>query len=156
MAGEATVAVLRGTPLVGLLDEDALRIVANVADARRLRPGEVLFRQGDRSDGGYVVISGSIGIGREGAEEDEVTPLGPGSLIGQTALFLRMQRPATAFAREASNVIRISPTLMKRVLQEYPSAAAGIADALSRDLEAVAAGLARVQGLFPDESGRAA
>ena len=146
-----TIAALRRTPVVGLLEHDALRVIANVADARRLRAGEVLFRQGDRSDGGYVVTSGAISVGREGHEE-ETALLGPGSLIGEVALFLRMQRPATAIAREPSSVLRISPTLMKRVLQEYPSAADGMAQVLSRDLEGLAAGLTRVERLFEGQA----
>jgi CRP-like cAMP-binding protein len=151
MALDNTLAVLRRAPIVGLFEDEALRVIANVADARRLRPGEVLFRQGDRSDGGYVVTSGSISIGREG-DEDEAARLGPGSLIGEVALFLRMQRPATAVALEPSAVLRISPTLMKRVLQEYPSAADGMAEVLSRDLEGLAAGLGRVERLFAEQA----
>jgi CRP-like cAMP-binding protein len=149
MALDNTIAVLRRAPVIGLFEDEALRVIANVADTRRLRPGEVLFRQGDRSDGGYVVTSGSVAVGREG-DEDEGALLGPGSLIGEVALFLRMQRPATAVAREPTSVLRVSPTLMKRVLQEYPSAADGMAEVLSRDLEAVAAGLGRVERLFQD------
>lgn len=148
MALENTIAVLRRAPVLGLFEDEALRVLANVADARRLRPDEVLFKQGDRSDGGYVVTSGLVAVAREGNGEADVALLGPGSLIGELALFLRMQRPATAVAREASSVIRVSPTLMKRVLQEYPSAADAIAEVLSRDLEGIAAGLARIERLF--------
>lgn len=142
-----TIEVLRRTPVIGCLDDDALRVIANVADPRRLRRDELLFRQGDRSDGAYVVTFGSLTVGRDG-HEDEATLLGPSSLIGQTALFVRMHRPATAIAREASGVLRISPTLMKRVLQEYPAAADRIAHLLASDLDAVAAGLDRVNGMF--------
>jgi CRP-like cAMP-binding protein len=149
MAVDNTIAVLRRVPVIGLFEDEALRVIANVADARRLRPGEILFRQGDRSDGGYVVTAGSVAVGREG-DEEEAALLGPGSLIGEVALFLRMQRPATAVAREPTSVLRVSPTLMKRVLQEYPSAADGMAEVLARDLEALAAGLGRVERLFED------
>ena len=149
MALETTIAVLRQAPVLQLFEAEALRVIANVADVRRLRPGEILFRQGDRSDGGYVVTSGSVAVGREG-DEEAAALLGPGSLIGELALFLRMQRPATAMAQEPSSVIRISPTLMKRVLQEYPSAAEGMAEVLCRDLEGVTAGLARVEQLFAE------
>ncbi len=149
MAVDNTIAVLRRVPVIGLFEEEALRVIANVADPRRLRPGEVLFRQGDRSDGGYVVTAGAVAVGREG-DDEEAALLGAGSLIGQVALFLRMQRPATAVAREPTSVLRVSPTLMKRVLQEYPSAADGMAEVLSRDLEALAAGLGRVERLFQD------
>ena len=149
MALDNTISVLRRAPVIGLFEDEALRVIANVADTRRLRPGEILFRQGDRSDGGYVVTAGSVAVGREG-DEEEAALLGPGSLIGEVALFLRMQRPATAVAREPTSVLRVSPTLMKRVLQEYPSAADGMAEVLSRDLEALAAGLSRVEQLFAE------
>lgn len=142
-----TLDILRRTPVIGCLDDGALRIVSNVGDPRRLRADEVLFRQGDRSDGAYVVTLGTLTVGRDD-EEREPTRLGPSSLIGQSALFVRMQRPATAVAREMSGVLRISPTLIKRVLQEYPAAAERMADLLARDLDGVAAGLDRVHGLF--------
>ena len=153
MALDNTIAVLRRAPIFGLFEDEALRIIANVADSRKLRPGEMLFRQGDRSDGGYVVTSGEITVGREGdaADAEDSVRLGPGGLIGQVALFVRMQRPATATAQEASSVLRISPTLMKRVLQEYPAAADGMVQVLSRDLEALAAGLGSVEALFAAE-----
>ena len=77
MALDGTIAVLRRAPVIGLFEDDALRVIANVADARRLRQGEVLFRQGDRTDGGYVVTAGSIAVGREG-DDKEAAVLGPG------------------------------------------------------------------------------
>lgn len=147
MANEDTLGVLRATPIIGLFEENALRVLANVADARRLRSGEVLFRQNERSDGGYVVLAGEIAVGREG-DDAGVAHLGPGGLIGKVALFLRMQRPAAAVATEPSTVLRISPTLMKRVLQEYPSAAEGMSRILADDLEGLATGLDRVEKLF--------
>jgi CRP-like cAMP-binding protein len=143
-----TIDILRRTPIIGLLEEDALRVIANVADPRRLRPEEVLFRRGDRSDGAYVVTFGSVSVSRTAEDAGSEVSLGPASLIGQAALFVRMMRPATAVAQEVSGVIRISPTLMKRVLQEYPAAAGLMAERLAADLEAVRAGLHRVQGLF--------
>ena len=99
-----------------------------------LREGDILFRKGDRSDGGYVVKSGSIVLdaGREDSPESFVA--GAGSLIGQAALFTRIDRPATATAREPSTVIRVSPSLMRRVLEEFPGAADAMHQALSDDL----------------------
>ena len=141
------VRLLGQAPILVLLPPDALFAIAAIADTRRLRPGEMLFRQGDRSDGGYVVLSGSLAIGREG-DERAVATLGPGSLVGQVALFVRLQRPATAIAREMSNVIRISPTLTKRVLRDHPAAARGMRRLLARDLEALNVGLDRVSRML--------
>ncbi|MDB5510759.1 MAG: cyclic nucleotide-binding protein [Enterovirga sp.] len=145
MERDEALETLRRTPVLRFFEEDALRVLANVADTRRLRTFEALFRQGDRSDGGYVVMSGALDIERDG---NIVATLGPGSLVGEVALFLRMQRPATAIAREMTSVLRISPTLMKRVLHEYPSAAPEISRVLSRELQAFTAGLEDAEELF--------
>ena len=70
---------------------------------------------------------------------------GPGALIGQAALFARIARPATATAREPSTVIRISPSLMRRVLEEFPDAAAAMRNAMAEDLARLARGLEGVR-----------
>lgn len=152
MALDDVTVALRHAPLFGSLSRDALRLLAFSADTRRLRSNEILFRKNDRSDGGYVVTTGAIVVGAE-ADGQEPVLAGPGSLIGQIALFVRMQRPSTAVAREASSVLRISPTLMRRVLQEYPEAASGMRDVLAQDLEDFTGALDRVrQRLQPDET----
>ncbi len=143
MALDDTIATLARAPLIGHLERDALRLIAFSAEPRRFRPNEILFRQGERSDGGYVVLEGEFAVTRTGIEA--VTLAGPGALIGQTALFIRFQRPSSAVARERSNVIRISPTLMRRVLEEFPRAAAEIREAVAHDLEELSGGLERVR-----------
>lgn len=152
MTPDETLDILRRTPVIGLLTEDALRILASVGDVRRLRTDEILFKQGERSDGGYVVLTGAISVRREG-DEDEIAVLGPGSLIGQVALFVRMHRPATASARETSTVLRISPTLVRRVLEQFPDAAPRLHEAMAEDLSELAAGLDGVRRRFADLNG---
>ena len=151
MTPEETLDILRRAPVIGLLPEEALRIVASVGDPRRLRPDEVLFRQGERSDGGYVVLAGTLSVGREG-DEQEIALLGPGSLVGQLALFVRMHRPATVVAREASTVLRISPTLVRRVLEQFPNAAPRLHDAIAEDLGEMVDGLEAIRERFSEPS----
>lgn len=147
MALEDTIALLGRAPIFGLMGADALRIIAFSADTRRLRAGEVLFRRGERSDGGYVVMSGLIAASQRPGDESDVL-LGPGSLVGRIALFVRMQRPASAAAREDSSLMRISPTLMRRVLQEFPLAAASIRAAIADDLAELSEGLDEVNEMM--------
>ena len=144
--------LLRGAPVVGLLAPDALRVVGNVADRRDLRAGETLFRAGERSDGGYVVLSGEIGVD----EPDGRSAVhGPGALIGRTALFMRGHRPADAVARTDAAVLRISPTLMKRVLEEYPEGIGPIGRAISSDLDGLRARLDTLHGSLVGRSASA-
>jgi CRP-like cAMP-binding protein len=143
MALDDDIAILERAPLFHLMDREALRLIAFAAEHKLLRAGDVLFRRGDKSDGGYVVTKGSLAV----SAKDNSEPFGaePGALIGQTALFSRGTRPATAVAREPSSVLRISPTLMRRVLQEFPSAAEAMHGALSIELSTLSGGLERVR-----------
>jgi CRP-like cAMP-binding protein len=150
LALDETIGLLAQAPIVGLLERDALRLLAFAADTRRLRAGEVMFRRGDRSDGGYVVTRGRIGLTGVGDREGEPDVVAePGALIGRVALFV----PATAVALDRSEALRISPTLMRRVLDEFPAAASQIHAAMAADLQAMMADLERVRESFlrPDK-----
>jgi CRP-like cAMP-binding protein len=145
MALDDDIATLSRAPLFNLLDRDALRLVAFAAENRVMRAGDMLFRKGDRSDGGYVVSRGAIALDADDDGSPATFVAGPASLIGQTALFTRIPRPATATAREASTVIRISPSLMRRVLEEFPGAAEAMRHALVEELGQLSRGLEQVR-----------
>ena len=145
MALEDDIATLSGAPLFHLLDRDALRLVAFAAETRALRAGDVLFRKGDRSDGGYVVKAGAVALDRRDDGAPAAFVAGPSALIGKAALFARILRPATAIVQEPSAVIRVSPNLMRRVLEEFPHAAAAMQSALEDELVLLTQGLERVR-----------
>jgi CRP-like cAMP-binding protein len=134
MALDDDITVLSQAPLFNLLERDALRLVAFASESRSYREGDVLFRKGDRSDGGYVVSRGAIALDASDDSSPETFLAGPGSLIGQAALFARIERRATATAREPSAIIRVAPSLMRRVLEEFPDAAAAIQETMADEL----------------------
>jgi CRP-like cAMP-binding protein len=148
MAIEDDIAVLTRAPLFGLLEIDAIRLIAFAAETRPLKAGDVLFRKGERADGAYVVLRGSIALDNKDDGSPAVYVAEAGALIGQTALFLRGNRPATAVAREKTMVMRISPTLMRRVLEEYPEAAGILHEAMVRDLVGLSGAIMRVRQLL--------
>lgn len=145
MALDDDIAILGQAPLFNLLEKDALRLVAFASETRTYREGDVLFRKGDRSDGGYVVSRGAVVLDVAEGGSPAAFVAGPGSLIGQAALFARIERRATATACEPSAVIRVSPSLMRRVLEEFPDAAAAIHDAMAEELARLTDGLERVR-----------
>jgi CRP-like cAMP-binding protein len=145
MALEDDIAILSRAPLFNLLERDALRLVAFASENRTLREGDILFRKGDRSDGGYVVSRGSIALDTSDDGSPEPYIAGTGSLIGQAALFTRVVRSATATATEPATVIRVTPSLMRRVLEEFPAAAAAMQDTMAEELERLTEGLERVR-----------
>src|SRR3954463_11097386 len=143
MALTDDITLLAGTPLLGLLEREPLRLLAFAAEIRTLNAGDVLFRKGDRSDGSYVVTDGAIVLDPGDGSPPFVAERG--ALVGRTSLLVRMARPATAAARERATVMRISPTLMRRVLEEFPSAARTLPEAFSDEVAPLAAGLERVR-----------
>lgn len=156
MSLDENITLLSEVALFELVERDALRLMAFAAETRRLRGGEFLFREGERSDGGYIVMSGSLVTTKEGSDAETVA--GRGALIGRMALFIRGKRPVSAMAREHSEVLRISPTMMKRMLEEFPGAAHAIRDALAEDLSDLAVDLDRAHRMLMavDDPGRRA
>lgn len=151
MSLDDLITLLSEVPVFDLLERDALRLMAFAAETRRLRTGEYLFREGERSDGGYVVLSGELETRREGAASGRIHRRG--ELIGRTALFLRTKRPVAAIARERSEVLRVSLTLMRRTLEEFPAAALAIREALAEDLDSLAADLDKAGQLLDSVRG---
>jgi CRP-like cAMP-binding protein len=147
MSLETDIAVLTSAPLFSLLDRPLLRLLAFGAEPRTLQEGGILFRKGDASDGGFVVIEGAIAL--DAGDGSPIVVAEPGAVIGPTALFIDTTRPATATARERSAVMRISLRLMHQVLKQFPSAVVVLHEALAADILSFADNLERVGRSMP-------
>lgn len=123
---------LSAIPTLGVLGTEALRLIAFSAETRTVRSGDVLFRRGEESDGGFVVLNGSIGLERAPEQEERV--VGPGVLIGERALLANLRRATTATARSDATVLKISRRLFYRVLTEFPGSAERVRASLIGDL----------------------
>jgi CRP-like cAMP-binding protein len=136
------IAILAAAPVFGHLDRDALRLLSFAAERRDLADGDRLFARGDPADGGFVVMAGTVRLEPAGGEPVRAER---SAVIGHLALFVRGERLADAWAEGPCALIRITPTLMRRVLEEFPSAAQAIHEALSHDLLALTGDLDRVR-----------
>jgi CRP-like cAMP-binding protein len=145
MALDDDMALLARQPLLGLMERDALRLLAFAAESRSLRAGDVLFRAGEPSEGAVLVVSGAIALtaGAEAGPADEVA--GPGALIGELALFTSVPRQLTAIARDQAQVMRLPRSVMRRVLSESPASAEAIAAAIGERLRGFVGELAAVR-----------
>jgi putative ABC transport system ATP-binding protein len=88
--------VVNLTPRADTSDRDPVRV--------SLKPGEVLFKQGDRGDLVYVVEEGDIEIirRRDDGTEELVAVIAAGSYFGELAPMFGLQRSADARARGAA------------------------------------------------------
>ena len=91
----------------------------------------MLFYAGELADCGYVVQEGSLVLEPNSAMSDEQFIAGPGTLLGELALFTETVCPSTATAREPTVVIRISRSLFLKMLEGYPDAAQILRDMIA-------------------------
>ena len=101
------------------------------------------FRIGDDADCGYVVQRGAFRVTLEDGSSAE-TIAGPGTLIGELALVVAMERPSTALAIDYSVVIRIPRSLFQRVLDSDPAAARRLRDELATRASQIASDILMV------------
>jgi CRP-like cAMP-binding protein len=131
MSIEDDVKLLASVPTLKLLGIDALRVLAIGSEARRLRRDETLFQAGDTADAGFVVQAGAVRVSSQDAGGYRDVVAGPGTLIGELALVVEMQRPSSAVAIADSSVLRISRSMFQRVLEGHPDAARRLRDDLA-------------------------
>lgn len=112
---------------------DQLRLLAFGAEARTIGAGTRLYQQDTYSDGGYVIVNGSIDL-ISGKDNTIVSTHTTGSLIGEMALISQIDHAATAIATEHSEVLKITRALFRRMIEEYPELADVLRDRISKDV----------------------
>ena len=129
MTIEDDIAFFQRVPTLGVLERDALRILAIGAESLYVHSGAVLFHAGEAADGAFVVQEGSFNLATR--QDREPTVVGPGTLLGELALFTETSRPVTATALEPSTVMRIPRSLFLKMLEGYPGAARKLRDLIA-------------------------
>ncbi|HEX2216695.1 MAG TPA: cyclic nucleotide-binding domain-containing protein [Xanthobacteraceae bacterium] len=122
MSIDDDIALLEQVPIFAVLSHEALRVIAIGSESRALQQGEVLFREGEKGDCGYVVEEGALRAVRLSRRASPVM-LERGTLIGELSLLTETRRPTTVTAAEPSSVMRIPRPLFVKMLQGYPEVA---------------------------------
>ena len=98
---------LRQCPLFGSYTTKQLRMLALVVEDAEYTPGEIIFSEGETSDGSvFILESGAVTVHIE--EMGEVGQIDrPGETVGELALFLEGVRTATVRAKGFASLYRI-------------------------------------------------
>jgi CRP-like cAMP-binding protein len=136
--------VLKAVPIFRRVEAEALRVLVFSATRRQVRAGETLFRRGETSDGGFLVLEGEVILDATDDGSPSRHAFGPGALIGQTALFSTVERPATAIIRSAGSLLVFPRELMLRVMENYPQSAVAMREALAEEMKVLAGTLQRL------------
>ncbi|WP_294535624.1 cyclic nucleotide-binding domain-containing protein [uncultured Rhodoblastus sp.] len=150
MSLESDIKILIGQPIFAELAPEALRLIAFASEPLRLGPGDVVFRQGEPSEGGYVVISGALSLDSTESPAIAGKVVGPGVLLGELALIVPTQHSTTAIARQNSNLLKIPRALFIRALEASPASARRLKSAFARQLQQFVAELNKARKAFLD------
>ena len=109
----------------------ALEALAAESDRRVLRRGEVLVREGDPSDGFFIVMSGRFTV-HKGATIVSVAEIGQGELVGEVGFFAGLPRTATVLAARDSIVLEIRGSDFERAAEALPTLRQAVTTFLAR------------------------
>jgi CRP-like cAMP-binding protein len=131
---------IRELPLLAELTEAELEDVARRLQPEEWATGDVLFKQGDPGDRMYFTESGQVEL-RTVTPEGlvRVTELGPGELVGETALLTGKPRVGTARAASALQLWVLQKDDFDDLTHKYPRFVLAIGRALGDRLEATSA-----------------
>ncbi len=130
------VELLGRVPVFSTLEEADLRRIAQLAVPRGFETGQVVFREGDRSDTCYVVHAGRARAVHDHGDGRTITlaTFGSGDIFGELALFEDERRSATVEALEPTSALAVLGPDMRRLMAEHPQIAMRLLIALARRL----------------------
>ena len=145
-SAQSRLAILAPMPLFAHCNERELRAVAQSTRPRQFPKGHVLFEQGQPGTELYLVISGKVGIVKNG---HTIVSLGPGSNFGEMAMLDEPNRSASAVAEEDCELMVIPRDAFFAMLKGNPMLAVKILWnmllRLSANLRATSARLAELE-----------
>ncbi|WP_435628282.1 cyclic nucleotide-binding domain-containing protein [Candidatus Ferrigenium straubiae] len=104
--------------LTNTLPESELNYLLQGATIKRYKAGDVLFHQGDKADGLYLIRRGSVIISRmAGGKEDVMSYVVTGNYFGEMALISDKPRSTTARAASATEVVLLKAPVAIAVLE---------------------------------------
>ena len=151
MALDDDIRILSGVGLFGDLTPEQLRLLAFGAEQVRLAAGREIYRENAPADCAYVVVSGKVVLYRDGGGEAvAVARVGPGTLLGELALITVTTRLTYAAAETDVELIRLNRSHFRRILEEYPEAAAELHRKMLEELQAFLQKIERLGPKFSD------
>ena len=111
--------ILLASPALEGADPSTARILAYAGDQQRFRTGEDVMRAGEPGESCFFVLEGvaEVSVG-SGSGRAVVAGLGPGEVVGETALLLNEPRSATVTAATDLLVLRLPRDLFGDLLRK--------------------------------------
>lgn len=141
-------ATLRQSRMFASLSTEDLAAVANGCSLRSLQKGEMLFRQGEPSEGFYVMQAGAVSIysltpdGRERI----ISIFRPCESFAEATLATVETYPANAMALEPSQVILVNKPHFRELIRRQPELSLQMLGSMSLHLKHLVQSLQDIKG----------
>ncbi len=124
----AKVELIRQVPLFSQLSRREVEEVTKIADEIDVKAGKVLTREGERGNEFFVLLDGAARVERG---DKKVNTLGRGDFFGEIALVSRSPRTATVTTTEPSDLLVITGTSFRALLEHSPRIQLRVLEALA-------------------------
>lgn len=130
---EENLEVLRRTSVFAEIPAQRLRLYAYLSRRMRFRPGEFLFRQGDRDNRGYILMTGRAQVIREYKEQSLIlNELKEGEFFGGLALLSDVQRLFSVRSVTAVECLTVDRESFRKLVVQFPDVAIKAIDVMVR------------------------
>ncbi|MDH7484906.1 MAG: cyclic nucleotide-binding domain-containing protein [Anaerolineae bacterium] len=133
--------LIGSVPLFAPLSEEERQLLAERMRLEHHSRGELLFVQGEASGALYLITSGWVRLTAEGFQD--LATLGPGSLVGETDLFLGRPRSTTAEATTETDTWVLAGSDLEQVIAGHPQLGIKLSRAFGHKIAQLTTYLAR-------------
>ena len=146
MSVKREVDMLRRLPLFRGIDPVRLEVLAFTAQRLHLAAGETLVEADEPAEAGYLIVAGAgVLLGKRPDGTPLASRLDAGDFVAEGALLQAVDHKMTVRAASDMEVLKIGRMQFRRLLDEFPEMAGGLARAATGRLADLAAELGRVR-----------
>ncbi len=133
---EKIINIITTTPLFNGLPEDQIAAIEKIAVEKRFNKNELVFSEGDESNGFFVIAEGRVKVFKVSTEGKEqiLHIFGPGQPFGEVPVFTGQRFPANAQAIDKIRVIFFPRVAIVNLISANPSLALNMLASLSKKL----------------------
>lgn len=121
MSIHSEVDLLRKIPLFANIDTAKLKLLAFTSERLAFPAGAILFREGERGDSAYLILSGQVDVAVNSPKGPvSVASIKEHNIVGEMALLGDMPRTATISATEPVEALKIKKDQFFQMLRDLP------------------------------------
>jgi putative ABC transport system ATP-binding protein len=114
--------IISGSTLFARLDDAGRKKLGALAEREQVEAGTVLCREGDPGDAVFIVMQGTVTVSTTNlsGEEEVMTELGTGAVVGEIGVVSQEPRSATVKAETDCWIMRLDREGVMAILEDYP------------------------------------